>query len=106
MRERIFAQDVSSCFNCLFSAIPSPVVRQSCPPPTPTLQQDLPCGAGGAREGRLSQRVREELEMCGGWLLEKEVMSGAGRRVEERAGPACCLGSAYPVSLNVHVCVV
>uniref|UniRef100_A0A8B9FP14 cAMP regulated phosphoprotein 21 n=1 Tax=Amazona collaria TaxID=241587 RepID=A0A8B9FP14_9PSIT len=28
VRERIFAQDVSSCFNCLFSAIPSPVVRQ------------------------------------------------------------------------------
>ena len=74
MRERIFAQDVSSCFNCLFSAIPSPVVRQPCPPPTRTPQLDLPCGAGGDREGQLVQRVREELERCGGWLLEKEVM--------------------------------
>uniref|UniRef100_A0A8C5U0T3 SUZ domain-containing protein n=1 Tax=Malurus cyaneus samueli TaxID=2593467 RepID=A0A8C5U0T3_9PASS len=42
VRERIFAQDVSSYFNCLFSAIPSPVVRQSCPPPTTTLQPDFP----------------------------------------------------------------
>lgn len=41
MRERIFAQDVSSCFNCLFSAIPLPVVRQSCPPPTRTLAGGL-----------------------------------------------------------------
>lgn len=106
MRERIFAQDVSSCFNCLFSAIPLPVVRQSCPPPTRTLQLDLLCGAGGDREGRLAQRVQEELERCGDWLLESKVMRVAGRRVEERSGPACCLGSAYPVSLNVHVRVV
>lgn len=28
MRERIFAQDVSSCFNCLFSAISLSVVSQ------------------------------------------------------------------------------
>lgn len=49
------------------------------------------------------QRVSEELWRCGDWLLETEVMRVAGRRVEERSGPACCLGSAYPVSLNVHV---
>lgn len=103
MRERIFAQDVSSYFNCLFSAIPLPVVRQFCPPPPTTLQLDLPCGAGGDRESRLAKRVSEEFYRCGGWLLESEVMRVAGRRVEERLGPACCLGCAYPVSLNVHV---
>lgn len=36
-------------------------------------------------------------------FLESEVMRVAGRRVEERSDPGCCLGSAYPVSLNVHV---
>lgn len=85
MRERIFAQDVSSCFNCLFSAIPLPVVRQPCPPPTQTPQLDLPCGAGGDREGRLAQRVREQLRRCAeGWFLEKEVTRDVGRRAEER----------------------
>lgn len=102
MRERIFAQDVSSYFNCLFSAIPLPVVRQFCPPAT-TLQLDLPCGAGEDRESRVAQRVSEELSKYGGWLLETEVMRAAGRRVKERSGPACCLGSACPVLLSVHV---
>uniref|UniRef100_A0A7M4FWY3 SUZ domain-containing protein n=1 Tax=Crocodylus porosus TaxID=8502 RepID=A0A7M4FWY3_CROPO len=32
VRERIFAQDVSSCFNCLFSAVFFSVVRQYPPP--------------------------------------------------------------------------
>lgn len=103
MRERIFAQDVSSYFNCLFSAIPSPVVRQFCPPATATLQLDLPFGAGDDRESRVAQRVSEELWSYGGWLLETEVMRAAGRMVEERSGPAYCLGSACPVSLSVHV---
>lgn len=109
MRERIFAQDVSSCFHCPFSAIPFLVVRQYSPPPMWTLQLDLHCGAGDDRERHLEKRLLEEREKCWACFLEEEEMMMirvAERWIDKRWGPACCPRSAYPVSLNVCVCVV
>lgn len=42
----------------------------------------------------------------GCFLEEEETLRVAGIWAEERGSPACCLRSAYPVPLNVHVCVV
>lgn len=76
MRERIFAQDVSSCFPCLFSAIPFPVASQHCPH---NVNAGFAPWAGGGRE-RLWEKLQVLRLLSGGGGGHTESCRDMGRR--------------------------
>lgn len=62
VRDRIFAHDVSSCFNCLFSAVLPSAVRQ---PPPPDSQLAGTKEAGARRHGSRLRVFLEEARVQG-----------------------------------------
>lgn len=97
MRERIFAQDVSSCFNCLFSANTF-AASQTVLPPSDMEHRSWTCpveleatGKGDWRRG--SERSSRGAEV-GFW--RKEVMRVAGKKGRGEIRPSMLSGECLP----------